>query len=149
LNNKPNNQKNGKPNKKRIFAFLPYILIPLIMFGAISLASGGMENGKDKVEYYEIIQYFDEGKVDKFSLNLSSGKLKYTLVGEKQTEKEYTVPNVNIFVEDVNEIIREHNKDAENKEDMIEYEFISGSAGSWIANLLPSILHDNNRNHPT
>ncbi|MEE0980721.1 MAG: ATP-dependent zinc metalloprotease FtsH [Acutalibacteraceae bacterium] len=139
MNNKPNNQKNGKPNKKRIFAFLPYILIPLIMFGAISLASGGMENGKDKVEYYEIIQYFDEGKVDKFSLNLSSGTLKYTLVGEDQKQMEYRVPNVNIFVNDVNEIVREHNKEA-SKEDMIEYEFISGSAGSWLVNLLPSLL---------
>ena len=139
MNNKPNNQKNEKPNKKRIFAFLPYILIPLIMFGAISLASGGMENGKDKVEYYEIIQYFDEGKVDKFSLNLSSGTLKYTLVGEDQKQMEYRVPNVNIFVNDVNEIVREHNKEA-SKEDMIEYEFISGSAGSWLVNLLPSLL---------
>ena len=139
MNKNPNNNKNRKPNKKRIFAFLPYILIPLIMFGAISLANGGMETGKDKVEYYEIIQYFDEGKVDKFSLNLSSGTLKYKLVGEDQVQKEYRVPNVNIFVNDVNEIVREHNKTAA-KEDMIEYEFISGSAGSWLVNLLPSLL---------
>ena len=139
MNKKPDNKNKGKKKRNRFLSFLPYILIPLIMFGAVSFASGG-SNGAEKVKYYQIVQYFDEGKVDKFSLNLSSGKLKYTLVGEKQTEKEYTVPNVNIFVEDVNEIIREHNKDAENKEDMIEYEFISGSAGSWIANLLPSIL---------
>ncbi len=139
MNKNPNNNKNGRPNKKRIFAFLPYILIPLIMFGAISLASGTMDTGKDKVEYYEIIQYFDEGKVDKFSLNLSSGTLKYKLVGEDQVQKEYRVPNVNIFVNDVNEIVREHNKEAA-KEDMIEYEFISGSAGSWLVNLLPSLL---------
>ncbi len=139
MNKNPNNNKNGKPNKKRIFAFLPYILIPLIMFGAISLASGSMDTGKDKVEYYEIIQYFDEGKVDKFSLNLSSGTLKYTLVGEDQKQMEYRVPNVNIFVNDINEIVREHNKEAA-KEDIIEYEFISGSAGSWLVNLLPSLL---------
>ncbi len=139
MNKNPNNNKNGRPNKKRIFAFLPYILIPLIMFGAISLASGTMDTGKDKVEYYEIIQYFDEGKVDKFSLNLSSGTLKYTLVGEDQKQMEYRVPNVNIFVNDINEIVREHNKEAA-KEDIIEYEFISGSAGSWLVNLLPSLL---------
>ncbi|MBO5420831.1 MAG: ATP-dependent zinc metalloprotease FtsH [Clostridia bacterium] len=110
------------------------------MFGAINLASSRGANGSEKTEYYEIVQYFDEGKVDKFSLNLSSGTLKYTLVGEDQKQQEYRVPNVNIFVNDINDIVREHNKAAEKEEDMIEYEFISGSAGSWLVNLLPSLL---------
>ena len=138
MNKKPNNNKNGK-KKNRILAFLPYILIPLIMFGAITIAGGDSLGKKDEVEYYEIIQYFDQGQVDKFSLNLSSGTLKYKLVGEDEKTQEYRVPNVNIFVNDVNEIVREHNKTAA-EEDMIEYEYISGSAGSWIVNLLPSVL---------
>ncbi len=138
MNKNPNNNKNGKKKKRRFLSFLPYILIPLIMFGAISIASG-MGTNNAKVEYYQIIQYFDEGKVDKFSLNLSSGSLKYTLEGENQKQQEYRVPNVNIFISDINDIVREHNKIAE-KEDVIEYEFISGSAGSWIVNLLPSLL---------
>ena len=137
MNKNPNNNNKGK--KKRYRAFLPYILIPLIMFGAIGVANYFGANGKDKVEYYQIVQYFDEGKVDKFTLNLSSGSLKYTLEGEGQTQQEYRVPNVNVFINDVNEIVREHNKTAE-KDDIIEYEFVSGSAGSWIANLLPTFL---------
>ncbi len=140
MNKKPNNNKNGNKKKRNFLAFLPYILIPLIMFGAINLASSRGANGSEKTEYYEIVQYFDEGKVDKFSLNLSSGTLKYTLVGEDQKQQEYRVPNVNIFVNDINDIVREHNKAAEKEEDMIEYEFISGSAGSWLVNLLPSLL---------
>ena len=80
MNKKPDNKNKGKKKRNRFLSFLPYILIPLIMFGAVSFASGG-SNGAEKVKYYQIVQYFDEGKVDKFSLNLSSGKLKYTLVG--------------------------------------------------------------------
>ncbi|MBR6531768.1 MAG: ATP-dependent zinc metalloprotease FtsH [Clostridia bacterium] len=119
--------------------FLPYILIPLIMVGAVTFAGKTAKEKTEKVEYYQIVQYFDEGKVDKFSLNLSSGALKYTLVGENEKEKEYRVPNVNIFVNDVNELIREHNRTA-SAEDMIEYEYISGSTGSWLMNLVPTLL---------
>ena len=141
MNNRPNpnNNKNDKM-KRRLMTILPYILIPLIMVGAISIAGKTAKEKSEKVEYYEIVQYFDEGKVDKFSLNLSSGALTYTLVGEGEKEKEYRVPNVNIFVNDVNDIVREHNKNAQSKEDIIEYEFISGSTGSWLMNLLPSLL---------
>ncbi len=143
MNNSPNkNNKNNKNDKlkNRLMTILPYILIPLVMIGAISIAGRTAKEKADKVEYYEIVQYFDEGKVDKFSLNLSSGALKYTLVGENEKEKEYRVPNVNIFVNDINDIVREHNKTATSEEDIIEYEFISGSTGSWIMNLIPSLL---------
>ncbi|MBR5262511.1 MAG: ATP-dependent zinc metalloprotease FtsH [Clostridia bacterium] len=125
--------------KNRIMTILPYILIPLIMVGAITFAGKTAKDKTEKVEYYQIVQYFDEGKIDKFSLNLSSGTLKYTLIGEGEKEKEYRVPNVNIFVNDVNDIVREHNKTATD-ENKIEYEFISGSTSSWILNLLPSLF---------
>ncbi len=140
MNNNPNKNNKNDRIKKRIMTILPYILIPLVMVGAISIAGRSAKEKADKVEYYEIVQYFDEGKIDKFSLNLSSGSLKYTLVGEDQKEQEYRVPNVNIFVNDINDLVREHNKAAQSEEDIIEYEFISGSTGSWIMNLLPSLL---------
>ncbi len=142
MNNSPNkNNKNNKNDKmkSRIMTFLPYILIPLIMIGAITVAGKTAKDKADKVEYYQIVQYFDEGKIDKFSLNLSSGTLKYTLIGENEKEKEYRVPNVNIFVNDVNDLVREHNKTA-TKENKIEYEYISGSTSSWLMNLIPSFL---------
>ncbi|MBP3446183.1 MAG: ATP-dependent zinc metalloprotease FtsH [Clostridia bacterium] len=109
------------------------------MVGSIAFAGKTAKDKTEKVEYYQIVQYFDEGKVDKFSLNLSSGMLKYTLIGENEKEKEYRVPNVNIFVNDVNDLVREHNKTAA-KENKIEYEYISGSTGSWLMNLIPSFL---------
>ena len=136
MSNTPN--RNNK-KKNRIFAILPYILIPLIMVGSIAFASRNAQKKADKVEYYQIVQYFDQGKVSEFSLNLSSGKLTYKLVDDK-AEKEYTVPNVSIFVDDVNDMIREHNKAAKTEDEMIKYEFISGSTGSWLLNLLPFMI---------
>ncbi len=142
MNNSPNKNNNNKNDKlkRRIMTFLPYVLIPLIMVGAITFAGKTAKAKSEKTEYYQIVQYFDEGKIDKFSLNLSSGALKYKLVGEDEKEKEYRVPNVNIFVNDINDLVREHNKTAQSKEDMIEYEYISGSTGSWLMNLIPSFF---------
>lgn len=137
MNNGPKNNNNKKKN--RIFAILPYIIIPLIMVGAITFASQNSQKQEDKLEYYQIVQYFDQGKISEFSLNLSSGKLEYKLSGET-AKKEYTVPNVSIFVDDVNEMVREHNKAAKSEDEMIKYEFISGSTGSWFLNLLPSLI---------
>ncbi len=142
MNNSPN-KNNGNKNdkmKRRLFALLPYIFIPLIMISSISFLLGNDAKKDDKVEYYEIVQYFDEGKVDEFSLNLSSGKLEYKLKGENEKKKEYRVPNVTIFVNDVNDTVREHNKAAKNEDEMIKYEFISGSTASWIVNLLPTFM---------
>lgn len=141
MNNSPNKNNNNKNDKlkRRIMTFLPYVLIPLIMVGAITFAGKTAKAKTEKIEYYQIVQYFDEGKIDKFSLNLSSGTLKYTLVGENEKEKEYRVPNVNIFVNDVNDLVREHNKTA-SAENKIEYEYISGSTGSWLLNLIPSFF---------
>ena len=73
------------------------------------------------------------------TLNLTSGTLKYKLKGD-DTKWQYKVPNVSVFVDDVNETVREHNKNAKSDDDMIKYELISGSSTSWFVNLLPTII---------
>ena len=137
MSNNPKNDKNKLIAKLKVL--LPYLLIPIIMVGAISIASLSNGNEKDKVNYYQVIQYFDNGQVSEFSLNLSSGALKYKLKDSKDV-KQYKVPNVNIFVNDINDTVREQNKNAKTENDVVKYEYISGSSGSWLVNLLPSII---------
>lgn len=136
-----NNSQNKKPTpkKNRIFALLPYILIPLIMVVGIGIASRQTSNKSSEAMYYQVVQYFDNDKVSEFSLNLTNGTLKYKLKGD-DTKWQYKVPNVSVFIEDVNETVRQHNKKAKTEDDMIKYEFISGSSTSWILNLLPTII---------
>ena len=132
-----NNNSNKK--KRKIFDFLPYIIIPIIIVTAITFASRNTAKPEEKTSYYQVVQYFDKGQVDEFSLNLSSGTLKYRLEGEKGF-KEYRVPNVNIFISDINDTVREQNKNAKDDSEIVKYEFIAGSAGSWLMNLLPTII---------
>ncbi len=136
----PNNQKNngrpGGPKKGRGWVILPYILIPIALVIGVMYASSTTK--KVQTEYYQIVQYFDQDKVESFKLNITSGSLEYKLEGETSVKK-YTVPNVSVFLDDVNETVREHNKNAKTEDDMIKYEYTANSS-SWILNLLPSFI---------
>ena len=110
-----------------------------MMIIGIAIASQQSGNRSAEAKYYQIVQYFDKDQVSEFSLNLTSGTLKYKLKGD-DTKWQYKVPNVSVFIDDVNETVREHNKNAKTDKDMIKYEFISGSSTSWFVNLLPTFI---------
>jgi len=138
LNNSSN--QNPKPIKKnKLLALLPYILIPLMMIIGIAIASQQTGNRSAEIKYYQIVQAFDHDRISEFSLNLTSGTLKYKVRGE-DTKWQYKVPNVSVFIDDINDTVREHNKNAKSEDDLIKYEFISGSSTSWFVNLLPTII---------
>ncbi len=138
MNNSSN--QNPKPIKKnKLLALLPYILIPLMMIIGIAIASQQTGNRSAEIKYYQIVQAFDHDRISEFSLNLTSGTLKYKVRGE-DTKWQYKVPNVSVFIDDINDTVREHNKNAKSEDDLIKYEFISGSSTSWFVNLLPTII---------
>ncbi len=131
---------------KKISIMLSYILIPVIIIAGVYFY---MSNAQvEKLQYYEVIQLFDDNQVEAFTLNLSSGQLNYRLKednvedtdksGNENYPHSYTVPNVTIFYEDVHEQIREYN--LENPENPIKADYNAGSSNSWIVSLLPQIL---------
>ncbi|NLP48019.1 MAG: ATP-dependent zinc metalloprotease FtsH [Clostridiales bacterium] len=122
-------------NKKKALTILPYLLIPLLIIFSATIFANNQK--KDKLEYFEIVSLFDENKVAEYTLNLSSGELQYTLRGEEEPN-EYTVPNVNLFLEDVHSTVIEHNRD--NPKKLVEAKYISGQTGAWLLNILPTVL---------
>jgi len=129
------NTKSGK-TKKKFTALIPGILIALMIICAISYFL--VEDDEKKLEYYEVVSLFDEGKVEEYSLNLSSGALSYKLEGEEQLTR-YTVPNVSLFLDDIHEEVMEHNKNAK-PEEKIKAKYVAGSTGQWIYNIMPTVL---------
>ncbi|MGN0570823.1 MAG: ATP-dependent zinc metalloprotease FtsH [Candidatus Fimenecus sp.] len=91
---------------------------------------------KAKTEYYEIVNKFDNHEITEYNLNLTSGVLEYKVTGD-ETVYEYTVPNVNLFVEDVHEQVMAYNRD--NPDAQIKVDYKSGSANSWWVSLLPTV----------
>ena len=130
----PNNQ--GSNNRGSLMATIMWILIPLLLIASMFFSFNSNAN-KTKDEYYEVISYFDQGEVKQYSLNLSSGKLVYTLKGEKEA-RSYTVPNVELFVNDVHDSVHEYNKAHPDKP--IKQNYIAGSSRSWMVEILPLLF---------
>ena len=116
-------------------AIIPYIIIPVLCIGVI-MAYMGMDS-KEKVQYYQIVDYFDKGQVTEYTVNMNSGAMTYKLKDDTK-EYEYTVPNVNMFYEDVHHMVREHNKT--NPDAQIKYNYEAGTSNSWLFSILPSAL---------
>ena len=112
-----------------------YIIIPAILIIGMAVAVGGRAS-EEKPQYYEVVQLFRSDKVSEFTLDLSSGKLEYKLQGEEK-EKNYNVPNVDIFLNDIHDYVTEHN--IENPEATIKYDYKKGSSG-WWASMMPMLL---------
>ncbi len=118
-------------NGKKIFSYLPYLLIPLMLIASFWMFSGGTKES-DKKEYYEIVQLFEDDKIAEYELNLSSGALQYKLKGdEKNTAEKYTVPNVSLFVDDVHNVAKENN---------VKYNYSAGKTNSWISSMIPMLV---------
>ena len=120
-------------------AVTPYIVIPLafVLFLSAYMMMG--KTAEDKATYYDMVMLFDQQEVSEYKLNLTNGKLRYKLKSETETDKihEYTVPNVNLFVEDVHENVMEYNR--EHPDDLIQMDYVSGSPNSWWVSLLPTL----------
>ncbi|MBE6816048.1 MAG: ATP-dependent zinc metalloprotease FtsH [Ruminococcaceae bacterium] len=90
----------------------------------------------EKLEYYQVIELFDEGKVTEYELNIGTGALTYTL-NDGSTGR-YSVPNVSMFVNDVHETIIEFNR--LNPEKAVKFDYISGASYSMWLQIVPIIL---------
>lgn len=130
---------NAMPRKKnQKWGNLLYIIIPVLMILALSYFVG-QENKKEPPKYYEIIQQFDRGEVTEYTLNLSSGVMEYKLVSTEESKVEkYTVPNVDIFLNDIHDAVKNYN--SENPEKPIKYNYVRGSDTYWWASMIPSLI---------
>ena len=133
----PGNQNGPEGGSRRsILATLLWLLIPLMIVA--SMYSSFRTNLNDtKEEYYQIVQYFDNNQVKEYNLNIGSGKLTYVLKGEKE-ERTYSVPSVEIFVNDIHESVHEYNLKHPDKPIKMNYE--AGASSSWLYQLLPVLL---------
>ena len=131
------NPKKTNPGtqKRRLSSILAYVLIPLMLISGITYFMTAQK--QEKTEYYQIVALFDEGKVTEYSLNLSSGALTYKLQGET-AEKTFSVPSVNLFIEDIHSGVIEHNR--QNPDTPVKAKYIAGSTGQWLYNIVPTLL---------
>ena len=119
-------------NNRRLISYLPYILIPVVLLASMWMLNSQSKESTKKV-YSEIVELFEEDKIEEYNLNLSSGVLKYTLRDDenKDAKYEYTVPNVSLFLDDVHD-------DA--KANGVKYNYDAGKTNSWLTSMIPTIV---------
>ncbi len=121
-------------NKLKQFA--PFILMPVIMIMMISLFANENRTENKKLTYYDIVAMFENNEIAEYTLNLGSGALEYKKRDDEKVYK-YTVPNINLFNQDIHEKVLEYN---ETHDDDIVHNYKSGNSNSWLASLLPSVF---------
>ena len=82
------------------------LLIVGVLLASLLLSQGG---SPEKRTYSEIIDLFDQGKIENYSLNISNGKLTFREKGEKNDET-FSLPSASLFIDDVKDIVKAFEK---------------------------------------
>lgn len=126
-----NNEKSN-----RIGQLVPWLLVPVLIILVMSFFVGGDTTTSKKTTYYDIVEMFNNHEIAEYKLNLSNGVLSYKKVNDSK-EYKYTVPNVNMFYDDVHKNVLENNSNSTNAK--IVYDYKAGATNSWVVSLLPTL----------
>ncbi len=138
MENMPSNNGQTPGNagrSRRLFSSLISLLLVALMIGLIWSALK-VDSVKVNEEYYQVVQYFDEGKISEYELNLGTRKLTYVLRGEKE-KRTYTVPSYDLFIADVHDDVRTYNQ--AHPDDPIKMNYESGTSNYWLVQMLPMV----------
>ncbi|MDE6728602.1 MAG: ATP-dependent zinc metalloprotease FtsH [Oscillospiraceae bacterium] len=140
--------------KNKFQGVIIYCLIAaLLIFGLVSVLNmAGRGSSEGAKRYSDIISEFDNLNVSAFELDLGRGTLKYVLKGgspqNSQDVKKYSVPNVSVFLNDINGgysadgkqvTYRVRYNEANPDAPLIE-DYIKISDNSFLMNFLPYLL---------
>lgn len=117
-------------------SILVYILIPILLIGAVIYFVNSQTS--TQLKYSQVVSMFKNNEVSEFSLDLSSGNLVYKTFAKPKEEKNYSVPNVSYFLDDIRESVDKYNDEHSDKP--IVYDYKAGTSNAWIYSMIPSLL---------
>ena len=126
------------------------VIIFLLIFGLVSILNMASNSSRTTVTYSGVISEFDDLNVSQYQLDLGSGALTYKLKGEAANAPahQYTVPNVSIFINDINSGYTTDGKVANyrlryneaNPDDPLVEDYIPISDNTFLTSVLPYLL---------
>lgn len=117
-------------------SILVYILIPILLIGAVIYFVNSQTS--TQLKYSQVVSMFKNNEVSEFSLDLSSGNLVYKTFAKPKEEKNYSVPNVSYFLDDIRKSVDKYNDEHSDKP--IVYDYKAGTSNTWIYSMIPSLL---------
>ncbi len=144
-----NNHQNGNA-MKTVRSVLLFVGIPLLIL-LFSWMMLGMGEKEEEPPYSAYIAYFEKDQVEEFDLDLNNGKLELLLREPYRTDEnedgkidekdiiEYTVPEINIFLDNILDIIKEANDD-DNPDNDVIFDYQPQQQVPWFISMLPTVL---------
>ena len=111
-------------------------MIPILLIGAVIYFVNSQTS--TQLKYSQVVSMFKNNEVSEFSLDLSSGNLVYKTFAKPKEEKNYSVPNVSYFLDDIRESVDKYNDEHSDKP--IVYDYRAGTSNAWIYSMIPSLL---------
>jgi len=140
----PNRNDLGKTLRNVLLPFIGVIFVVMVIWMML-----GNSAKKNTTPYSDYLAYFQNNEIESFTLDLNSGKLTAMLresawskmegAAEKEGKFTYSVPNVNIFLDDVRETVDGYNTD-DDPDNNVSYNYLPVKEVSWIVSLLPTLL---------
>ena len=123
----------GSNKFKGVFIYIAVIL--LLVIGMVTMLRMSTPGTVPK-KYSDVISQFDNYNVTEYTLDLGSGALTYKTKDGKQDK--YTVPNVNLFLQDTIEYRKNYNE--KNPDTPLIEDFYPISDNSFLLSFLPYLL---------
>ena len=123
-------------NQKKIRNLLLYIGIPVVVLFIIIFLFNNRTPQTAAYKYSDIIGYFQDQEVTKYSLNLGTGEMVIHLEDGKTVG--YVLPSVDLFYMDVRDSISQYNE--EHPDARMEQDIIRPVETSWFISLLPTLI---------
>ena len=126
---------NRKPSK----GIAVYIAILGILMLTIYMAVTMMSDSPT-LKYYEVVDYFENGQVREFSMDVSSGEMTMKIENEggKFAFINYRVASVNMFYEDTKPLIEAY--DLAHPDAPMKVDYIRPKDAPWWVSMLPYVL---------
>ncbi len=122
---------------KRGGGFGIYIAVLLALTLIAAMMFSTMNTQSNSIIYSDVVQLFETDQVEHYTLDFNNGLLSIKVTGKAQ-KVDYYIPNVSLFVGDIQDYVREHNE--KNPDNRIRYDYIPPRSTPWWVTLLPTIL---------
>lgn len=115
-----------------------YLAMLLALMLVATYAFSNMDREPQTHEYTEIISYFQQNKVQEYSLDMGTGELVISKMEGLTDKIIYKVPHVLLFIEDTRDYVMDYNK--EHPDAMIKGNLIRAQEMPWWVSVLPTLL---------
>ena len=123
-------------NKNRkTLSIVSYILGIVLLLFLTSLLFNMNQEEVTKLKYYEVLEMFEDDKIESYTLDLGTGALEAQVKDQKE-KLSYTVPNVSVFLSDVEKILEAKGESAA----ALQPDYLPIKQTPWWVSMIPSLL---------